>query len=87
MQDKLPNEFTLAHLDAAVEAAKNLQPDIRLELLQLRDLLRWLAPRIERRNGNGAVSDSMCILCVLGQPQYKRQPCRHSEIFELGRGV
>ena len=54
-------------------------------LADLLDLIKWLAPRIERRNGNGAVSDKLCLLCVLGQPQYKREPCRHDEIFQIRR--
>jgi hypothetical protein len=60
---------------------------LHAEVEHLRDLIRWLAPRIERRNGNGMISDQLCLLCVLGQPQFKRQPCRHAEIWTIGRGV
>ena len=65
--------------------------ELRRENQRLRDLLSryadlvaWVAPRIERRNMNGMPSDRFCLLCSLGQPQYKRLPCRHEEIWRLG---
>jgi hypothetical protein len=55
----------------------------RVELAE--GLVRWIAPRIRRRNENGGVSDRFCLLCVLGIPEFKRQPCRHDAIWELER--
>jgi hypothetical protein len=52
---------------------------------QLEALIRWIAPRIQRRNANGGVSDQFCILCSLGQPEFKRQPCRHAEIWAIAK--
>jgi hypothetical protein len=51
----------------------------------LKNLIRWIAPRIERRNANGMPSDRFCLLCVMGQPQFRRQPCRHDEIFQIAK--
>ena len=60
--------------------------ELRQENAYLKQLISWIAPRIERRNANGAVADKFCILCVLGQPQYKRLPCRHSELWAIAKG-
>lgn len=49
----------------------------------LLDLIKWIAPRIQRRNGNGGLGETFCLLCVMGQPQFKRMPCRHAEIWRI----
>lgn len=51
----------------------------------LEDLIKWIAPRIVRRNGNGMPADQFCLLCVMGTPEYKRQPCRHAEIWAAAK--
>jgi hypothetical protein len=61
------------------------EQDLEKENARLRDLLAWVAPRIRRRNANGMESDSLCLLCVMGIPEFKRQPCRHAEIFALAK--
>ena len=56
------------------------------ENARLRDLLAWVAPRIRRVNGSGTgVSDKHCLMCTMGWPEYKRQPCRHDEIFAIAK--
>ena len=70
-----------------IEPKRKGKDGVSEELERLRELIRWLAPRIERRNGNGQVSEKLCLLCVMGQPQFKRQPCRHDEIYLIGRSV
>ena len=56
---------------------------LREENTRLRDLIKWIAPRIQRVNGSGmGLSDKWCILCVLGRPEFKRQPCRHQDIWQ-----
>ncbi len=57
---------------------------LRAQLAQAIDLIRWLAPRIERVPGSGiGVSRTLCLLCVMGKPEFKRLPCRHSEIWKI----
>ena len=58
---------------------------LRKENAVLCDLIAWIAPRIERRNGNGAVSDKHCLICVMGQPVYRRQGCRHGDIWAIAK--
>jgi hypothetical protein len=61
----------------------DLGPVMMPEIERLRDLIKWLAPRIERVNGSGTgASRNWCILCALGPPAL-RKPCRHAEIFEI----
>ena len=49
------------------------------ELRYVQELLRWIAPKIIVRDGNGKRSQRMCILCP--RARALRIPCRHAEIF------
>lgn len=46
-----------------------------------RELLHWIAERIVVRNQNGKRSDRMCLLCK--EARRRREPCRHTRIWEL----
>jgi hypothetical protein len=76
----------MARVRAARKQPNESSTDVITENQQLRDLIAWLAPRIERRNGNGEISDKFCLLCTLGQPEFKRQPCRHNEVWRIAKG-
>lgn len=80
----------MAEPTAIESAERKSNSELRRLVVQLRErnrelteLLLWLGPRIRRRNANGAESERFCLCCTLGQPQYKRLPCRHSEIWAL----
>lgn len=56
----------------------------------LKKLITWLAPRLMRRDDNGAAATKFCLMCTMGLREFQtvrtlgpRQPCRHEEIWRI----
>lgn len=62
-------------------------PPPAVEVQLLKRLIAWIGVRLVRRDGNGAPTDRICLLCLLGQPEFRRQPCRHAEIWGIAKEV
>jgi hypothetical protein len=69
-------------------AARPVLPPVSAEpaaerIAYLEELIRWIAPRIKRRNANGMVADQFCILCSMGPPELRRGICRHADVWAI----
>jgi hypothetical protein len=63
---------------------------VPVDTARLKELLGWLAPRLMRRNGNGAAATEFCLFCTMGLKQFQeertlgpRQRCPHARIWEI----
>lgn len=80
MQDYPGEDYSELERQIAAHEARNHK-----ELGMMIEVIKAMAVRIERRNANGEVSRQFCLLCVLGQPQFKRMPCIHDTIWKIAR--